>query len=299
MKLEPKTYAAGRIPTRLAFGLVAPEAQPAGTPQRGGDNKAQGNALGITTPADLRALKGRNKSNVTLRIIPPLQGLTSMGSLYPGRCPGLYYHRPFGAPILPFGGPTLPVRAPTLPIGVRTLLSGSRSRGFTLLELLIVITIIAVLATIGLPALKGFGQSNAIYAANRQMLDDLARARLYAINNRSTVYVLFASPNLVQYSSSWLPGERPHVTNLINGQYTSYAIFTKRTLGDQPGQEHPRFLTEWQHLPEGVFIDTNKFNPLQAQPPWPTETGRTRARRRDVDATALVVLPRWSASSHS
>jgi hypothetical protein len=49
-------------------------------------------------------------------------------------------------------------------------------------------------------------------------------------------------------------------TNLISGQYTAYALFTKRTVGDQPGSETPRYLDGgWKRLPEGMFFATNKF----------------------------------------
>ena len=140
------------------------------------------------------------------------------------------------------------------------LAKGRASLAFTLIELLIVVVIIAVLATIGLPALRGFGSTNAIAAANRQILDDLAEARLRAINQRSTVYVVFIPPQIASYNWNALTiDERKQLTNLINGQFTSYNFFSRRSLGDQPGQDNPRYLSEWKHLPEGIFIATNKF----------------------------------------
>src|SRR4051812_42158406 len=49
---------------------------------------------------------------------------------------------------------------------------------FTLVELMVVIVIIGVLASITLPALKGLGQANRSSAAHRQILDDVGLARL-------------------------------------------------------------------------------------------------------------------------
>jgi prepilin-type N-terminal cleavage/methylation domain-containing protein len=129
---------------------------------------------------------------------------------------------------------------------------------FTLIEMLLVITIIALLAALGLPAIRGFGESNSMTAATRQMIDDLSYARLKAINSRSTVYVLFVPPDIVK-TGFLKPSHGKDGTNLFSGQYTTYAIFTKRQVGEQPGRDNPRYLTQWKSLPEKVFISEKKF----------------------------------------
>lgn len=149
------------------------------------------------------------------------------------------------------------------------------SSAFTLIELLVVMAIIALLATIGLPAMKGFGKGNAEAAAHRQLLDDIALARLRAISGRTTVYMVFVPPGILGHAnalSTTLPLEqrdrrRKQLTNLISGQYTSYALFARRSVGAQPGQENPRYLTEWKRLPDGILIATNKFDPLLSNNP--------------------------------
>lgn len=137
-----------------------------------------------------------------------------------------------------------------------------RKRGgaFSLIELLVVMGIMGLLAAIGLPALKGLGQSNSMSAANRQLLDDIGLARALAIKNRTTVYMVFVPPNLAaQWPRLTTQQERKLLTNLSGGQFMGYALMSKRTVGDQPGQDHPRYLTDWRKLPEGVFISTNKY----------------------------------------
>src|SRR5881392_2562243 len=72
-----------------------------------------------------------------------------------------------------------------------------RLAAFTIIELLVVMGIIALLTTIGLPALKGFGKGTGMAGAQRQMLQDLGLARLSAINGRTTVYMVFVPTNIL------------------------------------------------------------------------------------------------------
>lgn len=129
---------------------------------------------------------------------------------------------------------------------------------FTLIEMLLVITIIGLLAVIGLPHVVGWGASNSMTAATRQMMDDLSYARLKAISSRTTVYVVFVPPYIVE-PGFIKPQDSKEAVNLFSGQYTTYAIFTRRQVGEQPGRENLRYLTSWKSLPEKVFIATSKF----------------------------------------
>ncbi|MBU6399023.1 MAG: prepilin-type N-terminal cleavage/methylation domain-containing protein [Verrucomicrobia bacterium] len=139
----------------------------------------------------------------------------------------------------------------------------TRCDAFTLIELLVVIGIIGILVSIGLPALRGFGQASTVQAANRQMLDDLWLARAVAIKDRTTVYMVFVPPTVATLSvNSVQPRQRLLLSNLYRGQFTSYALLAARTVGDQPGQGHFRYLTRWKTLPEGMLIWTNKFQML-------------------------------------
>jgi len=166
-----------------------------------------------------------------------------------------------------------------------------RLAAFTIIELLVVIGIIALLTTIGLPALKGFGKGTGMAGAQRQMLQDLGLARLSAINGRTTVYVVFVPTNIfdcIARVPSTDTRTRQQLTNLISGQYAAYALLATRTVGDQPGQWHPRYLSEWKRLPQGILIPPYKFDPALASaadpylrsffmatnPPLPFPTGK-------------------------
>ena len=150
----------------------------------------------------------------------------------------------------------------------------SRRRAFTLIELLVVIALIGVLTFIAVPAFKGFGQTNTLAAAQRQMQDDLALARQFAIKTRSPVFMVFFSPRPqdaraiadVHGELIALRGSLPEhadralrmMTNVFASQHASYAFYTEHSVGDQPGVVRPRFLTAggaiWKVLPEGVIF---------------------------------------------
>jgi prepilin-type N-terminal cleavage/methylation domain-containing protein len=146
-----------------------------------------------------------------------------------------------------------------------------RGGGFTILELLVVIAIMGILAAVGLPAIRGMSKSNAMAAADRQLLDDLAYARQLALSDHTTVYMVFVPSNIVNTAIY------RNVTNndpvaaanlaLYRGQFTSYAMMSLRSVGDQPGQSNPRYLTDWRSLPNSVFIPQQKYGAYNTNDP--------------------------------
>ena len=136
-----------------------------------------------------------------------------------------------------------------------------------------VIAILGILAAIAMPTLKNFRAQDALAASTRQLLDDVARARQYAISQRTTVYMIFCPSNFwnaaVPYAPTFPPSrfsslpakEIARAAKLFDKQLTGYTFVTLRSVGEQPGRQSPRYLSSWRELPEGAIIPAFKFNP--------------------------------------
>lgn len=149
--------------------------------------------------------------------------------------------------------------------------------------MLTVIAIIGIIAAFAMPVFKNFGKSDVNVSAARQMLDDIGHARQLAMSQRTTVYMVFVPTNY------WVPNPifpaptkklfdvpNPSITstqqfaasNLLDKQLVGYIDMAYGAVGDQPGNHHWHYLTEWQSLPNGVFIPQWKFIPLTAGQPF-------------------------------
>ena len=185
--------------------------------------------------------------------------------------------------------------------------------GFTLIELLVVFTIIGLIAALSMPALKGFGQGNLVNNVVRQLTDDISLARSRAISDRCTVYVLFVSTNIYwernQFQTRlnqvamelpaierqrFIQNSRQLWTNLAQQQYTAYAVYASRTVGDQPSQQKPRYLTEWKSLPDGVMFHPYKLTNNITKNYWMDE----KTRQRTAGFTNWIEMPLLQMNCH-
>ena len=74
--------------------------------------------------------------------------------------------------------------------------AGYTQSGFTLVELMVTVTVVAILATVAMPSLRGVVNSNRLRAGANETIAVLQSARLEAIKaNRRTVACMSANPN--------------------------------------------------------------------------------------------------------
>lgn len=91
-------------------------------------------------------------------------------------------------------GSTCFVPAPYYADAVKKLM-----KGFTLLEMLIAMAILAIIVSVGVPSLSGFSANQRLIGAAEQVYSHLQQARSEAVSRNSLVYVNFA----VDGTASW------------------------------------------------------------------------------------------------
>lgn len=129
------------------------------------------------------------------------------------------------------------------------------SSGFTLIELLGVIVIMALIAAIGIPAMKAM-QGTALQTAARQFSNAMILARQYSINMRTPVRVALAVDMTTMGTGS---------SNLICRAYGVY--YASNDLNGAVAAWLP--LQDWRTLPPGVvFSDHNctSYNSVTLDP---------------------------------
>jgi prepilin-type N-terminal cleavage/methylation domain-containing protein len=133
-----------------------------------------------------------------------------------------------------------------------------RASGFTLVELLTVMVIIAVLSTIILGSVRGLSGSGNRRSAISRLMGVLDQARMLAIAENRAVYVVFASP---------LPGQTPAPQISASMWGRAYAIFQDKS-DFKPVQR-----SAWMYLPVGVAFKSSGNDGLTALTNQPFASG--------------------------
>jgi len=168
-------------------------------------------------------------------------------------------------------------------------------RGFSLMELFIVITILSMITLIAFPMLRRPLNESVVQDAGQQLLHDLAAARTAAIESGRPIIFQFQIG-----SGQYYIGEQDQrLDNPIGSESDADAppgllpeAATKSSLGNSPGRnsqenKRPAPLKLRRELPADVtFVDTGLEEARSAKSafsnrPSGTETGRERQKRVD------------------
>jgi len=109
-------------------------------------------------------------------------------------------------------------------------------KGFTLMELLVTIGIMAVVVTLTVPAFVGLGRGSKMNSALSNLKNTCSLARQWAISHRDDVYIIFPIGGT--------SAEDEPVKKL-----NSYGVYSA---------SQGKFIKEWTYLPEGVILDDEK-----------------------------------------
>lgn len=123
-----------------------------------------------------------------------------------------------------------------------------RRGGFTLVELLIVVVIMAIMIGVALPRFEDIGRGSKMRAATTELRSTLALARQWAIANREDVYVVVPDDKTALYSGL--------STNEYPKALRSYAVYS-RSKG---------YIKDWTYLPGGVYF-LDQYNSEQGNRP--------------------------------
>jgi prepilin-type N-terminal cleavage/methylation domain-containing protein len=150
--------------------------------------------------------------------------------------------------------PMMCLRGSSVPVNTRR--KSAKARGFTLLELLLVMAIIAIAAAFLIPALSS-NSSRALDGATHQFAADLENARLIAIAERTRTRVLL--PTNTNNFANPGPGATPWPSDISSRGYVITSQKKTETLWKQRGK--------WNRFPQGVAIQN-----LTQSAPTPTPT---------------------------
>ena len=90
-----------------------------------------------------------------------------------------------------------------------------RSRGFTLIELMIVLVVAGIVLTIGLPAFSNYRNDLRLRQARQQLLEDVRMARQDAVTRRAPVFIRFGTSS----ATTGLTSYQVHIDSNGNGVY--------------------------------------------------------------------------------
>ena len=128
--------------------------------------------------------------------------------------------------------------------------SSLRTRAFSLIELIVVISVLAIIAAFSVPAVTSLLQGSSLTQASQMLVDQVNLARQFALSKNTVVEVRF-----YRYSDPDIPGE--DVTKPDKGRFRALQVFeilpTRAALP----------LGKLEELPISVILNANRDKPAE------------------------------------
>ena len=134
--------------------------------------------------------------------------------------------------------------------------SESRLRGFTLVELMMVVGLMVLVLRLTLPSLKGLMGGTADSMARSRLIGDLNSVRAMALRNGFPVYMVFMPlfSEIGGDSNDKKAYLEEEGNSMLAEQSIGYAIYADYLPGDQPNAPSKHWLTDWKRLPAGFYF---------------------------------------------
>ena len=113
-------------------------------------------------------------------------------------------------------------------------------KGFTLVELLVVVAIMGILIAFTVPAFESMGRGSAVRTAATQLAATMTYARQQAVVTRANTYVVFPHLDSTLYAGSLADADKA---------LRSYNVYSEKY----------GYLRNWTYLPKGVVF-VNRFS---------------------------------------
>lgn len=120
----------------------------------------------------------------------------------------------------------------------------SRNRGFTLVELMITIAIVAILASAGLPAFSNFLRDQRMHGSATRLLNDVTTARTEAARTHRTVSLCPSTAGAACDSADWSAGRLLFVDANGNGAAEAGEILRFTAAGGREPAATPTGITD-------------------------------------------------------
>jgi prepilin-type N-terminal cleavage/methylation domain-containing protein len=176
-----------------------------------------------------------------------------------------------------------------LPITLKFNKKENCSPGFTVVELVVSIAILAVLFGIGVPSFNALVNSSGTNRAAHELISDMNLARIQAVRSGRNVRVDFNAPGPNQYTVTWNNGANSRTVDLSN--FRGGVVFEP----NPPGGATPPPVASVIFSPRGFA----QQNPVGWGNVYLTDQDNVKVLRVETTFAGVVNEMRWSPGTNS